>query len=246
MKKLVVSLVIGFLTLFAGLALTKGWSWYRKTTAKETALSQKPRYSHQHLPENKYESGMALTAKEYKLTQGNTLAQIAKLRYGHQKYAEVIELYNHIEDEEKLEENLTLQLPDMIEILRGENVTKVAANEVGLILCARAKFVSVKRQLLELRRRDNQIQITVPDNIKRTLLEAATDLVDAIDGLKTHKLGVAKAPSGVINQLQQTADNLHALADGLIDDNSYSIDMVDQRLALALSYAIIWSRNNFE
>ncbi len=110
------------------------------------------RYPHEHLPASAFEPLANLQTSEYKLREGETLANIARLRYGHQHYHGVIKLYNHIEDETQVAANSTLRLPDISAILAEAGVTKVVPQEVNLILCSRAKYDKVLAQLKSLPR----------------------------------------------------------------------------------------------
>src|ERR1044071_5971641 len=101
------------------------------------------RYPHRHLQTLALEPGVELTTVDYKLPKGKTLNEVARLRYGHQSYYRIIKLYNHLEDEGQVTADYNLRLPDMSVILSEEGVTRVAAPEVALILCSRAKYDQV-------------------------------------------------------------------------------------------------------
>src|ERR1700752_93615 len=90
-----------------------------------TTIQQLKRYPHEHLQASAFEPLNKLQTVEYKLREGETLASVARLRYGHQKYYSVIKLYNHIEDETKVAANETLRLPDVSDILAQEGLTRV-------------------------------------------------------------------------------------------------------------------------
>ena len=83
--------------------------------------------------------------------------------------------------------------------------------------------------------------------MRRALLEAADDLEQATEGLKQTRPGVIGVPKHMIGQLEQNTATMRDLAAGKHSDpEGYDIDMVQQRYALALAYAIIWARDGFK
>src|SRR5262245_40715245 len=56
------------------------------------------RYPHQHLLKSEWEPAAKLPAGVYTLREGESLAAIAKRRYGHQNYYDLIKLHNHLSD----------------------------------------------------------------------------------------------------------------------------------------------------
>lgn len=204
------------------------------------------RYPHEHLQASALEPSAQLNKVDYTLRNGETLAGVAKLRYGHQNYYRVIKLYNHLADEGQIPTDSALRLPEMSAILAEEGLTKVAAQEVALILCSRAKYDRVVTQLWALRAKPgNNYQL--PEDVRRELFEAADDLQQATESLKQTRQGVIAVPRHMINQLEQNMAGLRNLAQGEHSDpNGYDIDLVQQHYALALAYAIIWAREGFK
>ena len=209
--------------------------------------AQAKRYPHQHLPSSEWEAGAKLPAAPYTLREGETLAYVAKLRYGHQNYYRIIKLYNHIENEELVKAGTTLRLPDISKILAEEGFTKVAGAEAEMILCSRAKYDRVVRQLWELRNQADANGYALPAGISQELFEAADDLDQATQHLQQTRTGVVRAPEKMIRQLEQCLGVMGALAEGdHADPNGYDIDLVQQKYAFALAYAIIWAREGFK
>lgn len=208
---------------------------------KSVTVQQPERYPHEHLQASAFEPLAKLQTVEYKLGEGETLESVARLRYGHQHYYRVIKLYNHIEDETQVAANTTLRLPDISAILAEEGVTKVISQEVNLILCARAKYDKILDQLKSLPHGTQSI----PENVKHELFEAADDLQQATESLKSIKPEVSALPVHTIGQLEQCMEVMRGLTERL-DSYGYDIDMVQQRFALALTYAIIWARDGFK
>lgn len=199
------------------------------------------RYPHEHLPASAFEPLAKIQSVEYKLRAGETLASVAKLRYGHQHYSAILKLYNHIADETLVPANSTLRLPNMSVILADEGLAKVVPEEVNLILCARAKYDEILDQLRALPREPQ----SMPANLEQELLEAADDLQQATESLKLLKPGVSASPIRAIGQLEQCMEGMRGLIN-FVDTNGYDIDMVQQRFVLALTYAIIWARDGFK
>lgn len=211
-----------------------------------TVQSQQKRYPHEHLQTSALEPNAQLRTVDYKLGYGETLASVARLRYGHQNYYRVIKLYNNLADERQLPADHALRLPEMSVILAEEGLTKVAPQEMALILCSRAKYDKVVKQLVILRNAATD-NYQLPADVRQELLEAADDLQQATESLKQPRSGVTAAPNHTIGQLEQNVSGMRALAEGEHSDrNGYDIDMVQQRYALALAYAIIWAREGFK
>jgi len=211
-----------------------------------TVRQEAKRYPHEHLQTPALEPNAELHTIDYKLRNGETLAGVAKLRYGHQHYSRVIKLYNRVEDERQIAADYTLRTPEMSVVLAEEGLTKVAAQEMAWVLCSRAKYDRVVKQLWELRSQLN-VNYQVPEDVRRELLEAADDLQQATASLKQVRPGVTGVPRHMIGQLDQNIAGMQALAQGEHSDaNGYDIDMVQQRYALALTYAIVWARDGFK
>ncbi len=190
------------------------------------AAAKAERYLHQHLPSAEWEPTAKLTATDYTMREGDSLAKIATLRYGHQGYSSVIKLVNHIENAETVAVGATLRVPDISTILAEEGFTKVAAPEMELILCARAKYDKVKTQLWDLRHdRPAREQVPVPQKIKQELLEAADDLQQATESLKANKPSAVRPPVKMIGQLETAMRGIRELAKGSNDGYGYDIDL---------------------
>ena len=244
MKSTALKILILFVTFASGVLIV-GALLSRRLPPEAQPAHPARRYPHEHLRPSEWESAVNLAADSHTLREGDTLASVAALRYGHRNYYRVIKLYNHIEDEGRVEAGATVRLPDISTILAEEGFTKVAAAETELILCSRAKYDRVEGQLRALRREAGSGRYTVPEGVKRALLEAADDLELACAGLKSSKPEVTKAPGSMVGQLEENVAGMRALAEGSNDGYGYDIDLVRQRYALALTYAVIWTREGF-
>ena len=226
--------------------LIAGVLFVQHNSSKRQASQQTRRYPHVHVPRAEYEADAELNAHSYTLSGGDTLERVATLRYDHRYYDRIVKLSNHIEDENNVKAGTRLRLPNLIDVLTEGGFTKVAPSESELILCSRAKYGKVKDRLWALRREAGRDRVVVPEDYRLALLEAASDLEEAIDGLKANKAGVTQAPRSMIGQLEQNAASLRELAEGANDGYGYALDIVEQRFALALSYGILWAREGFK
>jgi hypothetical protein len=237
--------ILTLLATFAAGVLIVGEPLSRRLLPLTQTAHPARRYPHEHLRPSELEPAARLTDLSYTLREGETLADIATLRYGHRYYYRVIKLYNHIEDEDRVGVGVTVRLPDLSTILAEEGFTRVAAAEHELILCSRAKYDPVNGQLQALRLEAKTGRYTIPEGVKQALLEAADDLEQACDGLNSSKPGVTKAPQSMIGQLRENVAGMRELAEGSNDGYGYDLDMVQQRYAFALTDAVIWAREGF-
>ena len=237
--------ILTLLATFAAGVLIVGALLSRRLPPVARPAPPAPRHPHEHLRPSEWETASEPAGASYTLREGDTLAAVAARRYGHPNYYRVIKLYNRIEDEGRVGAGAAVRLPDVSAILAEEGFTKVAAAEAELILCSRAKYDRVEGRLRELRREAGSGGYAVPDGVRRALLEAADDLERASDGLRSSKPGVVRAPGSMVGQLEENVAGMRALAEGSNDGYGYDIDMVQQRYALALTYAISWVREGF-
>lgn len=235
------SLIIGFTVI--ALLFVGGIMLRRHRGLPQTQLEAK-RYPHEHLHSAELEPRSKLNA-DHTLRKNETLAKVAALRYGHEKYSGVVKVFNQIEDASLIAADFKLRLPDVAVILAEEGLTKVIPKEVELILCSRAKYDKVVDQLWALRVQSENGYV-LPDGVKRELLEAADDLQQATENLKSTRPGVIKAPGRMIGQLEKCMVGMRELASGEHDGYGYDIDMIQQRYALAITYGIIWARDGFK
>jgi hypothetical protein len=229
--------LLGILTVFF---------WFVPDHRKNPSFQSTNQFAHQHLSVSEYETGQELKALAYTLNANDNLERIAVLRYEHRYYDLVIKLANRIEDADLVPAGTRLKLPNLLDLLTEEGFTKAAVAETELILCSRAKFLRVRRQLASHRQNAGGNRVSVPEEIRLILLEAAADLETAIKGLRIGRPGVGQIPKSLIGQLEANAGSLRELAAGANDGYGYDLDEVEQRYALGLAYAIIWAREGFK
>lgn len=178
---------------------------------------------------------------------GDTLWTISERRYGSRHYSKIIQLYNHIAEPSELHVGDEIKLPDLKAILADEGLTRLMGDEVDSVLAAKARYMDVERKLQDARRGARRGEtVEIPEDVREALLGAADELDKAAAGFGVEKPGVVKAPKSLIGQLTQTSGNLRRMATGWSDGYGYDIDMVHQRLALAMRNGIIWARSGFE
>ncbi len=226
--------------IVAGVLIARRISWSKPKV-------QAQRYLHKHLPSSEWEPAARFTDASRTLRQGETLANIARLRYGHQHYSDIIKLYNHIA--EAVPVGTSLRVPDISTILTEEGFARVAGPEMEMILCSRAKYDKIVDQLRAVKREpplhQGAVTAVMPQTIKQELSEAADDLQQATESLKTNKPGTIRPPAKMIGQLESAMRGMRQLAEGRLDDYGYDIDLVQQRYALGLSNGIVWAREGF-
>lgn len=192
----------------------------------------------------------------YEVRKGDTLWALGESYYGNRHYSKIIAAHNNIASPRGLRAGQKLRLSKLEVILADEGLNTVAKDEMGRILSAREKYMSVEKKLWRIRMRWIRKQkggfaagpIPQPEAVRTALLGAASDIDKAIAGFKTKKEGVVNPPKKLIGQLEKLHVNLDMLAHGRVTADSYEgydIDMVHQRIVLAFDYAIIWARNGF-
>jgi len=183
---------------------------------------------------------------EYDLQAGDTLDSVAEKRYGHRSYYRIIKLYNHIEDERRIEPGTRVKTPELRSVLSEENAHGEMMPEIDRVLCARSKFVMVEKRLQDLRIEAGRAQLVLPDDIRQLLIEAADELEKATAGFEKPVVVGSTRPSSTIGQLRAVSSNLRQLSRGSNDGYGYDLDLVHQQLGLALAYEILWARAGFD
>ena len=183
----------------------------------------------------------------YRLEADDTLRALSERRYGSPHYSKIVKIYNRVEDPKTLRPGDNIRIPELMAILEEEGLTRVMGSEVSGILNARSRYMAVEEQLWALRSGTRRgIVVEIPAEIEQALLRAAKEAETAAAGFGILKPGVRQVPRSLIGQLMQSATNLRRIATGWSDGYGYDLDMVHQRLALAMYYGIIWARNGFE
>ncbi len=130
-------------------------------------------------------------------------------------------------------------------------------NEICLILLAKEKYEKIKRYLMHSRTKwfrehqeDRGKAVPVSEDMKKFLGEIRANLQNAINGFEIRKGGVVNTPEKLIGQLIRADVLLSFIERGsYIDADSiygYDVDIVDQRMDLALKYSLIWVQEGFE
>lgn len=191
----------------------------------------------------------------YRVRSGDTLENIAWQRYGNRCYMGLIAMHNEMEDSYRLVVGDTLRLPDLTAILAETGLTALVGAEMESILAAREAYVDVEHALWTIRQSAPRVTgdpgtprpvLDLPEHVVASLVAASELLRSAARGLGQPRERVINPPHHLIGQLQKAADNLDRQARGIQDGYGYDMDMVHQRIALALRYAIIWAREGFQ
>ena len=183
----------------------------------------------------------------YEVRRGDTFMSIAKFFYSSEHYYILLMLHNRIERPENLKAGESIRAPEFKTIFEGEPLNDFFGDEVKLILTAREKYIAVEKRLWELHSADwSKRTVEMSDEIVTALEEAAECIETAYNGFGREKPEVVYQPRGLLSQQRSLADNLRGLAGGANDGYGYDLDMVHQRLALALAYGIKWGRSGFK
>jgi len=129
-------------------------------------------------------------------------------------------------------------------------------NEICMILLAREKYRRIRHHLMHTRvewfrahPRGRWGPVPVEEDTKKLLIEIRANLQKAIEGFGIKKHGVVKTPEKLIGQLIK-ADNLLSIFESgdRIEGSryGYDVDLVEQRIDLALKYGIIWAQEGFK
>ena len=173
---------------------------------------------------------------------GDTLETISVRRYGHQAYRHVISVFNHLGPPESLQVGVRLRTPDLQDALLAECADPSLAPAIEAICCARAKFASVGPSLHQLTSDYRQRPVVLPDEVADVLRDAHADVERAITCLKAAE----HPPRRVVARLEEVSFSLFGFTRGDFDAYGYDTDLVDRRLAAAMSNLIVWARRGYQ
>ena len=182
----------------------------------------------------------------YLVQSGDTLRSISQRKYGNPGYAALIAIQNKIMDESKLRPRQEIRTLDLKILLTEEKLVPILQPEIDAMLNARTLFAGVEGRLRELRQGRKEGRADVPPDVQAALRAALQSVDAAIAGLKQKKEGAGAVPQKMIGQLEGVSQNLMHLAAGSYDGYGYDLDMVHQRLALAMLNGIRWARNGYK
>ena len=182
----------------------------------------------------------------HRLRLGESLDVVAVAYYGHRHYAQVIELFNAINDPSGLEPGAIIRTPKLDAILAEEGVAPMMPYEVYTMLSARAAYMEVESELRSIRTRSRNGYVEVPPDIQAVLRKASQDMWDVAMGLRVVKPGVVAIPNRAIGQLQAISHHLSKISYGAMDAYGYDLDMIHQRLAWVICNEIVWARNGYD
>ena len=181
----------------------------------------------------------------YLVQPGDTLQALAKEHYGNEHYDELLMLHNNLAEPEDLVAGTRIDIPDFKGLVEGEEISKIFEPELALLFGVREKYLGIEARLWEIRRNVGRGRIDLPVELSSTLDVCSADVGKALEGFSEIREGVVYEPRGLLSQLRMLRDNLANLATGSNDGYGYDLDMVHQRLSIALTYGIVWSRHGF-
>jgi len=128
--------------------------------------------------------------------------------------------------------------------------------EICAILLAQKEFAKISSSLfreridwIEQHRSNRKMKIPVSEKTKKHLTKTREYLQIAIKGFGIKKKGVVKIPRSLLGQLKKADGLLAAFERGAHWADSaygYDVDMVRQRMKLALKYSIVWANEGFK
>jgi hypothetical protein len=186
------------------------------------------------------------TESEITIRPGDTLVSISQLRFGSQHYYKVLMLYNHLETERELVVGTQLRTPNLRQALMEEIGESIYQPAIEWLACAQIKYRKEEVQLSQLAGRSQQHPVDMPDDVVHRLMDVSKDLDAAVANLEQLTGSEKTVPSRAIGQLGEAAGLIATLAKGEFDSYGYDRDMVNQRLALAMTYLILWARSGYK
>jgi hypothetical protein len=185
------------------------------------------------------------TDLEIVVQPGDTLEAISTRRYGHRSYARVIRVLNGLESDTSLTAGGRVRTTDLRSALLAECAKPTYSPVAEWIACARAKFMSEEPALQEIATRIGRGHVNLPATMAQRLADAAADVEAAIAKLQKADVEGDGVPELTIRQLGQVVGLLRALARGEFDGYGYDQDLVNQRLAHAMTNLIVWARSGY-
>jgi hypothetical protein len=188
-----------------------------------------------HLPQ--------ITVVEIK--DGDTPASLAAKYYGSEQYADLILHFNHLDEPENLEAGQVIRIPEFEALFSGESLAEVFSDELALILEVRSSCLEMENRLLERSRGGDDASVDLRDELVGRLREAAEQVDAAYEGFSVLKLGVVYRPRGLLSQLGMLSQDLRAADQEISEDSTEYFDRIHHRIAVALTYGVVWSRHGF-
>jgi hypothetical protein len=186
------------------------------------------------------------TEPEITVRSGDTLASISQLRFGSPHYHQILKLYNQLKAERELVVGARLRTPSLRQALMEEIGEAIYQPAVEWLACAQIKYAGKEVQLNQLANTSRQNPVDMPGDVVQMLMDATEDLNAAAANLEQRPDSKKTVPSRAIGQLQAAAGLITTLAKGEFDGYGYDRDMVNQRLALAMTYLILWARSGYK
>jgi len=210
-----------------------------KSTTKDNLSSQPtPKKSE---PSQKTAGGSTLTLA-YK---GANLGYLANKYYGNKAYRNVLSAYNDFADKPSIDkQHDVIKIPQLSHLSKDKTWPKLLliADELDKIIQVQNIHLTQERKLWDLPRDpENRNFRPVLPTQKEVILGAAKLMYESIAGLERQE----NPPKKAIGQFKQVAENLESIAQGKIDENSYALDMVHQRLAHGLANCILWAKEEY-
>ncbi|MFC2096573.1 hypothetical protein ACFLQ3_02610, partial [Bacteroidota bacterium] len=174
---------------------------------------------------------------------GETLWQLAGYYYGNRHYSSIMQRYNNIEDERKIDTETHLKVPDLYFILHDEKfgLWPDYNEEIELLIQVIEIYELHERSLWNIRRRTNFKGIqNIPDSIKSDL-QKAYELTEKIKLLQSNR---SPEPERLIKRLNDLGTSIKSISEGANDGYGYDIDGINLKIVYVIHSMVYYNKTD--
>jgi hypothetical protein len=180
---------------------------------------------------------------DYIVERGDSMATIARRVYGSRTFAGTIAEYNLIENQSVIREGQVLSLPPLRVLVKsmGDDPEE-RSGALDLIASAHEEYFSQSREIRRAFRSarasasgsDGVVQISLNEFTQKRLRLSADFLGKLELELERMENENGEVWSATMGQARSARQLIERIASGKCDENSYDLDMVYQRLCIAM------------
>jgi hypothetical protein len=199
------------------------------------------------LPAVSIEVVPAPASAEVTIQRGSNLREIAGQAYGHERFSGFVATQNGIADPERVSAGTVLRTPSLAVCFRDAGLAPDYQPAINCLAKACTDYYAVEGLYLRARKASGVASGTfaIPPDIRSTF-ESCAAMIDAALPLLRSARSPHTVPTMTIGQFQQAAFQIRELATGSIDGYGYDYDLVGQRLGLAFTNALIWTKRQHQ
>lgn len=181
------------------------------------------------------------------VARGETLETLAERIYQHRSFGGFLGRVNEVADPGRLATGTVLRTPALPVAFRDAGLDPRYQPAINALAKATTDFHAVLPAYRKAREASGagKGSFAIPPEIRDTLLKCADTIEAGADALG-HPAPAHHAPKLTVRQFLGAAELLRQLAGGSIDGDGYDYDMIDQRLALGFTYALIWTQQKHQ